>query len=66
MSLTIDINRILPVKICGVSPNLLSRSFDLFTKLQRIESWENIPLKLRWLTIDSVKVSVILRRFDQS
>ena len=29
MSLNIDINRILPVKVSGVSPNLLSRSVTL-------------------------------------
>ena len=29
MSLNIDINRILPVKFSGVSPNLLSRSLTL-------------------------------------
>ena len=66
MSLNIDMNRILPVKFSGVSPNLYSKLLTFFAELQRIESWENVPLEFRWLSIDSVKVSVILRRFDPS
>ena len=33
------------------------QTFDFFTELQRIESWEYIPLEIHWLTVDSVKVS---------
>ena len=42
MSVNIDINKILPVHVSGVSPNLLSRSVT--SELQRCESWENVPL----------------------
>ena len=63
MSLNIDMNRILPVKFSGVSPYLLSKLFDSVAELQRIKSWEDVPLQFDWLAVDSVKVSVILRRF---
>ena len=59
MSLNIDMKRILLVKFSGVSPNLNIKHF--FTELQRIETWENIPLEFHWLTVDSVQVSVFLR-----
>ena len=38
MSLNIDMNRILPVKFSGVSPNLYSKLFDLVAELQRNKS----------------------------
>ena len=63
MSLNIDMKIILPVKFSGVSFNLNSKSFDFLTELQRSESWEDIPLEFHCLTVNSVKVSVILRRF---
>ena len=66
MSLNIDINRILLVKCSGVSPNLLSKKFDFVAELQRIESWEDVLLEFSRLSIDSVKVSVALRRCDPS
>ena len=46
MSLNIDIKRILPVKVSGVSLMVLS-----------CESWEDVPLELGRLSIDSVIVS---------
>ena len=58
MSLNIDIKWILPVKVSGVSPKLLSRSLTL--PLQRCESWEDVPLEFSRLSIDSVIVSVAL------
>ena len=45
MSLNIDINRILPVKCSGVSPNLYSKTFNFIAEVQRIESWKNNPLE---------------------
>ena len=45
--------------ISGVSSNLYSKRFDFFTELQRIESWENIPLQFHWLAVDSVKFSFL-------
>ena len=41
-------------------------TFDFFMELQRVESWEDVPLEFRRSSIDSVKVSVALRRFDPS
>ena len=58
MSLNIDMKIILPVKFSGGSADLNSKLFDFFTELQRIESWENIPLEFHWLTVDSVKAYV--------
>ena len=66
MSLNIDTNRILPVKVCGASPKSLSRSLIFITELQRCESWENVPLEFSRLSIDTVKVSVALRSCDPS
>ena len=66
MSLNIDMNRILPVIFSGVSPNLLSKLLTFVAELQRVKSWEDVPLEFRRLSIDSVKVSVALRRFDPS
>ena len=57
MPLNIDINRILPVKVTGVCPKLLSRSLIL-SELQRGESWENIPLEFSRLSVDSIIISV--------
>ena len=51
------------MKFSGVSPNLLSESLTL-PELQRMESWEDVPLEFSRLSIDSVKVSVALRRCD--
>ena len=58
MSLNIDMHIILPVKFSGVSSNLNSKRFDFITELQRFESWENIPLEVHRLTVDSVKISL--------
>ena len=58
MSLNIDMKIMLPVKFSGVSPLISTVTFDFLTELQRIESWENIPLEFHWLTVNSVKVSV--------
>ena len=62
MSLNIDINMILPVKFSGVSPNLNNKLLTSSLSCN-VLSWENIPLEFHWLAVDSVKVSVILRRF---
>ena len=64
MSLNIDTNRILPVKISGFSPNLLSGSVTLPWSCNVCESWENVPLDFGRLSTDSIKVSVALRRCD--
>ena len=64
MSLNIDINKILPVKVSGVCPKSLSRSLIFTIELQRCESWEDVPLEFCRLSIDSVKVSVALRSCD--
>ena len=61
MSLNIDINKILPVKVSGSSPNLLS---DFTAELQRIKSWEDVPLEFSRLSTDAIKVSVALRSCD--
>ena len=53
MSLNIDINKIIPVKFSGVSPNLLSRSVR-----------ENVPLEFSRFCTDSIIVSVALRSCD--
>ena len=61
MSVNIDMNRILPVKFSGVSLNLIC---DFTIELQRIESWENIPLEFSRPSTDSIIVSVALRSCD--
>ena len=61
MSLNIDINRIIPVTVSGVSLNLLSRSVTFTMELQRGESWEKVPLEFSGLSTDSIIVSVALR-----
>ena len=61
MSSNIDMKIILPVRFSGVSPDLNRKLFDFVTELQRIESWENVPLEVHRLTVDSVKVSVFRR-----
>ena len=60
MSLNIDLNRILHVKIPGVSPYFNSK-LDFVSELQRLESWEYISLEVHRLTVDCVKVSVFRR-----
>ena len=62
MSLNIDINRIHPVKVSGVSPKSLSRSIDFTAELQRCESWEDVPLEFGRLSIDTVIISVAFSR----
>ena len=52
MSLNIDIKRILPVKVSGVSPKLLSRSVTLPQSCN-----VDVPLEFGRLSIDSVIVS---------
>ena len=65
MSLNIDINEILPVKVSGVCPKSLSRSLILFTtELQRCESWEDVPLEFSRLSIDTIIISVDSHGFD--
>ena len=58
MSLNTDTNRICPVKVSGVSPNLLSRSVTLPQNCNVVNPGQNIPLELGRLSIDSVIVSV--------
>ena len=36
---------------------------NLVTELQRIESWEDIPLEFHWLAVNSVKISVFRWNF---
>ena len=55
--MTIDINRILLVK-AGASPKSLSKIIDFTAELQRCESWEDVPLELSRLSIDTVIISV--------
>ena len=58
-------NRILPLKVSGVSPKSLSRSFINFTaELQRCESWEDVPFEFGRLSIDTVIISVAFHGFD--
>ena len=49
------------MKFSDVSPNLLSKLLTV-AELQRIKSWEDVPREFRRLSIDSIKVSVALRR----
>ena len=49
MSLNIDINKILPVKVSDC---------DFTAELQRSESWEDVPLEFGRLSTNSVIVSV--------
>ena len=53
-------NRILPVEFSGVFPDL----HDFITELQRIGSWEDVPLELSRFSIDTVIISVALRSCD--
>ena len=55
MSLNIDINRILSVKVSGACPKSLSKSVTL--PQQRGESWEDVPLEFSRLSIDTVIIS---------
>ena len=64
MSLNIDINRMLPVKVSGVCPKSLSRSLTFTAELQRCESWEDVPLEFSRLSIDTVKISVAFLGHD--
>ena len=66
MSLNIDINRILPVKVSGVSPNLLSRSVTLPQSCNVVNPVKIFPLELGRLSIDSVIVSVAFVGDDPS
>ena len=59
MSLNIDMKRILPVKDSGVCLSHRAQKFaDFITELQRCESWENVPLEFRRLSVDSIIISV--------
>ena len=62
MSLNLDINKILPVKLSGASPKSLSRSVT--AELQRCESWEDVPLEFSRLSIDTIIISVPSHGFD--
>ena len=62
MSSNIDIKRILPVKVSGASPNLLSKSLTLSQSCNVSNPGKDCPLEFSRLSIDSVKVSVALRR----
>ena len=62
MSLNIDINMILPVKFSVVSSNLNSKRLTSSLSCNVLKPGK-IPLEFLWLAVDSVKVSVILRRF---
>ena len=59
MSLNIDINRIPLVKFSGVSPNLYSKLWTSSLSCNVLNPGK-IPLEFHRLSIDSVKVSVIL------
>ena len=58
MSLNIDINRILPVKVAGVWSQIAQKIIDFITELQRCESWEDVPLQFSRLSADSIIISV--------
>ena len=64
MSWNINIQRILPVKVSGVSPNLLSKSLTLSQSCNVSNPGKKVPLEFRRLYIDSVKFSAALRRCD--
>ena len=66
MSLNIDINKILPVKVSGVCPKSAQQIIDFITELQRCQSWEDVPLEFSRLSTDTVIVSVALRSYDPS
>ena len=57
MSLNIDINRVLPVKVSGDCPTELSRLLILSQSCS--EPWENIPLEFRRLSSDVLKIAVV-------
>ena len=59
MTLNIDMKRILPVKFVMLHP--ISTAIDWIQELERVKSWEDVPLEFRRLFIDSVEVSVALR-----
>ena len=50
---TVTMNKTLPVKFSGVSPNLY-RKLSLFTELQRIESWANKTFHLKSIGSPSI------------
>ena len=50
MSLNIDIKKIHPVKVSGVSPK----------SLKRCESWEDVPLEFSRLSIESIIIFVVV------
>ena len=58
MSLNIDINRILPVKVAGVLSQIAQKIADFITELQRCESWENVPLEFSRLPVDGIIISI--------
>ena len=66
MSLNIDMNKILPVKVPGVSPNLLSRSVTLQQSCNVVHPGKIFPLDFSRLSIDSVIVSVAFISYDPS
>ena len=66
MTLNIDMNRILPVKVSGVSPNLHSKLVTQSLRCNVLNPGKMFHSNSVRLSIDSVKVSVALRRFDPS
>ena len=64
MSLNIDINRILPVKVSGASRKSLSRSLTLPQSCNVVNPGEDVPLEFSRLSIDSIIISVALISCD--
>ena len=65
MSLNIDTNRILPVKVSGVSPNLLSRSVTLPHSCNVVNPGK-YSTRIQSALHDSVIVSVAFLSYDPS
>ena len=49
-------------EILGCFSQSVQQTFHFTIELQRIESWEDVPLEFCRLSTDSIKVSVALRR----
>ena len=59
MSLNIDMKMIRPWNSSGGPLTFDRELLDFLTELQRIESWENIPLEFHWLTINCIQSAVL-------
>ena len=59
MSLNIDMNRILPVKVSGDCPKELRRLLILSQSCNDVNPGKTIPLEFRRLSTDVLKISVV-------